>query len=805
MGPTSDGGNPDIPASWQVIGEEEVLKDEAVRSGLDELEGSLREIGLAITSPPDDPGDAGKFVLRIEDIPVDVPDGRTPQETELTRDSAYEIAADPGPPRSGLIRAQSPLGLTYALFALADAVQVEGKVPDKKEKVRPFLPYRFAYSGGPIEQSLSGPEVSDEVLAASREVFEENLRKVLKCGYNFVVVSGTENYVPWKDPTYGARSEKYRKYLAEYIEAAHAHHLKIMLMGDEFTYLPALLERFQIKPSVKEPGLWEALKDKYRGIIEACPELDGVATRIGEHIPHYDFQTLDLIHSRESEPDPRIEERYRQFIKTMHGVAVGEYGKYYLNRTWVVNVHEQHSVPQVFEATFTPEVPADNLIFSIKLTTADQWYHGEPYNPTYGTTHHTTVAEGELYSGYQGRGTYIDYPARYFQAALEWATDRGTKGVSNGVVASRRGYGTGLTSDAILYVYSHLAWNPRGSADRLTEDWAAATFGREVKKEIAEIFLLGAVAIRDGLYIRQPSLRNWDPIRHLRCDTFVLKGNPEWDNGKGHVQFLKELYLECKPWLDQTISELDSGVSVGRRMLSIYGGCRDRIADEEKAVELGGLLEHGLASLQLNRAYVGSFLRYFRYREEPSPENRSFLEQELDGVDENLDSYCGKYDLYNVRAITLLRDLGRQALEDIQGAERLLEESPTSTEIDEMFARAEEESAKLLEKNPDAILVATWKGTMDGRDLLRIKDGAATIEHISDDSVISPLLTPHNDIPKDRPCRIVIKPLDIRGAAYVKEQPTQQNDYTVTIFLQDLVPGKYVFQIEIYAICDDGQ
>ena len=36
----------------------------------------------------------------------------------------------------------------------------------------------------------------------------------------------------------------------------------------------------------------------------STPELDDVATRLGEQIPHFNFRTLDLIHSPASAPDP---------------------------------------------------------------------------------------------------------------------------------------------------------------------------------------------------------------------------------------------------------------------------------------------------------------------------------------------------------------------------------------------------------------------------------------------------------------------------------------------------------------------
>ena len=778
-----------------------MLDDAAVAAGLEELETCLAGLGMRMARVEKRSEGQDALVLQISEIQVDAPTRLSESETQLIQNSTYEIITEKGPSRSIYLKAPTPLGLAYSLFEVADRIRVNGAVPEINKRARPELPYRIAACGLSLGDGPSGPDDSDAGLRDSREKFEQLVRKSVKYGYNIVTVRGTENYVPCVDSTYAARSEKYRKHLSGFIDVAHAYHLKILLMGDEFCYLPELLERFGAEPSVKDDNFWHALQTKYRELLAACPELDGAATRIGEHIPHHDFLTIDIIHSEESEPDPRIEERYHRFIRALQQVVVGEFGKIYLHRTWTVNVHEQHSVPQVYQKTFTDDVPRDDLLISIKLTSADQWYHCEPYNTTFGVTPHTTVAEGEIYSGYQGRGFYIDYPARYFQAALEWAVDRGTKGLTNGI-SYGGGYGTGLTSDAILYIFSHLGWDPRASVDRLTEDWVAATFGPDVRKEIAEIFLLGAVAVRDGLYLRQPGLHNWDPIRHLRTNNFVLKGDPGLDNGKGHDKFLKGIYLECKPWFDQTISELDNGVATCQRMIAIFEGCRDRIGDPEKAELLQRLLEHGLAAIGLNSTYVRGFLRYFRYRERPTGENQASLAADLKLLEESLENYRNNYDYYRLRAVSAFLDLGSRAVKDLDHAERILRESPTREDIKKMFAEARHASEKLLDKHPDALLIASWKGTVDGRDILRIKDGTFTIEHISDDSIISPILTHYSEIPRDRKCKIVVKPLEVRGTAYVREQPTPDNEYTVTIYLEDLVPGKTVFRFELYAIFD---
>jgi len=795
------GSSNDVGRSWAVTGDPELLEDAAVKAGLDELASVLEGIKVRLIRGRTG-GVTGKTIVLEKGRVPEAGDTEIP-DWPLIAESSFVVGSDEGENRTIRLRAEGPLGIAYSIFFLADRIRVDGALPRLKGMIHPELPYRIAGCGGPVSSGPEGPGDSDQDLAETRERFRAWAREAVKRGYNFVVVRNTEDYVPWPDEAYGRRSEGFRKHLKEVLDIAHSHHLKVLLMGDELCYHPSLLEKAGASPSVKDERLWDALRTKYRDLFLSLPDLDGVATRIGENIPRYDFQTLDPIHSAESEPDPRIEERYRRFVKVMHEVVVGEFDKIFLHRTWVTNVHEQHSVPQIYSATFTPDVPARNLLISIKLTSGDQWYPYEPYNATFGVTPHTTVAQGELYSGYHGGGSYIEFPARYFQAALEWAVRRGTRGIFNGLILPSDGP-RGLTADAILYVFSRLGWNPRMSVEELTKDWAAATFGREVKEEVAEIFLEGSVAVRNGLYIRQPGLRNWEPLRHVRTNDFVLKGNPEWDNGKAHDDFLREVYLECKPWFDQTISELDYGISTCKKMLERFEAIKGRIRDPEKSKSLESLLSHGLAAVRLNAHYVKAFLYYFRYREDRGEEAKALLEGVLADLEGSLEAYRSEFKYYNVHGILAFVDLARRALKDLEGAERRLAESPTEEEIQEMFRRARHDDEEALRQHPEALLIATWKGSVDGRDILRIRGGTFTIEHISDDPIASPVMTTHAELPRDRPCRMVIRVLSKRGTVFIRDQPRAENGYTTTIYVEDRIPGMAPVAFQLFAICEEG-
>ncbi|MGB9605526.1 MAG: hypothetical protein ACPL88_06570, partial [Bryobacteraceae bacterium] len=206
------------------------------------------------------------------------------------------------------------------------------------------LPYRLLHVNLGVSRSFEGPSADAAQLSAVLEKFQRSLEVAQRHGYGYVVVAGMEDYVP-DEGTAGERAARFRPYLEAAIAAAHARGLKLLLYGDEAIYRPEWLERASAKASVKDPRMWEMLAGKYRRLLRAFPQLDGIAVRIGEVIANRGFEALDLLHSAEGEPDPRVEERIRRYLVTAYRVVAGEFGKMLLLRTWSTSDWEVHSVP----------------------------------------------------------------------------------------------------------------------------------------------------------------------------------------------------------------------------------------------------------------------------------------------------------------------------------------------------------------------------------------------------------------------------------------------------------------------------
>ncbi len=60
----------------------------------------------------------------------------------------------------------------------------------------------------------------------------------------------------------------------------------------------------------------------------------------------------------------------------------------------------------------------------------------------------------------------------------------------------------------------------------------------------------------------------------------------------------------------------------------------------------------------------------------------------------------------------------------------------------------------------------------------------------------------HQKIPQKRTCKIIVKPLEVRGTVFLMEQPSFENKNTIKLYLEDPAVGQTVFRFELYAVCE---
>ena len=654
------------------------------------------------------------------------------------------------------------------------------------------LPYRILHVNLGVGRAAQGPSGEPAHVASVISRFAGTLDLARRHGYSHVLIAGLEDYVPDEDPVGRQRAERFRPYLQAAIREAHTRGLKVLLYGDEAIYRPAWLERTGARPSVKDPRFWEMLADKYRRLLRTYKDLDGVGVRIGEVIPYRGYEALDLLHSAESEPDPRLEERVRRYLLTAHRVIAGEFGKLFLFRTWTTSDWELHSVPAIYRGIFTREIPVQNLLVSIKLTKQDAWYYGSAFNPTFGQTAHTTVAEAELYSQYHGSGTIVDFPARWMAAALRYARLRGTRGVVAAAPGER------LLARGIFTVFSRLAQNPWADEEELTRQWTAQEFGQPAAASVAEILLESSEAVRDVFYLPAFLTLGWNPLPHVRVNRIVARGDPLFDEGRGHDEFLRDLYLMSKPYLGRTRESVTRGHERFVQLRNKYLAVRDRITQGSPREQLEELLDHSVATSALLRDYVLTVLSYFEYREKRTPALRARLSSDLAALRASAEAYRRRHRFYDLAGVEVTIKLASRMLEDPERAEQVLRQAPTREELSAGFARAREESLRLLAADPRAEKIVRWQGTVDGRAIVSLRGREASLEILAGDGVADPVAEFFQPVTIRSGGRWLLRPVRARGVAFLLESPSEGNRGTARVYLDDPDPGNAIYEFELY-------
>lgn len=742
--------------------------DPAVSVAMEDLKSALASIGRTVAVPP---------------VHLRIVANATPAEGYSWRSVEGRVE----------LQASTLLGAAYGIERLAWLTRSLRSFPPPDGSESPALPLRLMFTATGVPDSADGPPDTPEAIARVVAGFRESLREALRFGYNGVVFRGLEHYVPSDDPVYGPRSERYRKYLKAIVAEAHAHHIRVIPYAEEAIYLPAWLARVGARPSVNDPNFFKAMADKYRRLLRAVPELDGVTPCVGEIIPSYEFRALDVVHSPESSPDPRIEERYHRFFEAIRAVVAGEFGKLMLPWTWATNDWELSGVPDVYRRTFGP-MPPEKLHPVIKLTKQDAWYYGTAFNPTFGQTRHTNIALAELASQYQGLGTVVDFPARWAGAALQFAVDRGSTGVMTGRPLAN------LLQPGVLYAFSRMSWNPKADVDEIVHEWTAATFGPAAASDVARILFLGSDAARATFYWQPVALDGWPPQQHIRVNQFVLKGNAFWDQGREHDAFLRTLYLKLKPYAAETYADAARGRELTETMRTVFNGVRERIQPPAAADKLGQLLLHQEATTALTRDYTRLILSYFAYREKRTSAARELLSRDTSAMRLSASSYREQHKFFELTGIDQTITLASRALQDLDAAEQTLREAPTPDEIRRRISTATEEYRKLLAEHPQAERFLRWKGSVDARNILRIQGDRIRTERLTGDGIHAVEASFDKPVPQDAQGRWVIKPLRPRGIVHVLEAPAEGNAYTLSLYVDDPEASSAVLEFEVYRI-----
>ncbi|MBN1348821.1 hypothetical protein JXJ21_05380 [candidate division KSB1 bacterium] len=774
------------PVKWHVFMSKTQAEDRALQLAVEDLKTTASQFGIELKLV----SDAKKLVANSIIV------GNTANNTltaslckeglielsEMEDPQGYEILITNIDGKKVLLCAGGSVsGDVYGLYWIWDRLRIKRCIPDISVKHIPGLKIRYAGGGS-----------------------KEALRDALRYRATWVTAPFSVNQlVPWDAEPERSQNEVNREQAREFIDYAHQLHLKVLVYEDEFSYHPSLMEEFKAKPTPSDPLFWDVVQAKYRRLLQIMPELDGIRIRTGESTRiGGNFKGIDVMHEGE-DCDWSLAKRYRTYVRKMHTVIVGEFDKIYFQRTWVTSIHEQHSQAQVYREIFTDEVPTEKLYLSPYLSQTDRFFH-QPYNPTFNQTPHDMVVLLATldYHARTGNAVFPCFPGQYYQGGMQTILMPKSNNLKGSMFGLPRADDWD-TQTVTAYTASRLSWNPYDDLESIARDLAAMHFGEKVADRMAEILLQSPVAYKYGIYIEPVAYGDFRSLPHLRLTNFSAKGFPRLDSGKQHIDFLRQIYLRCKPWLTETLMYLDHGLNVATEMTEKFQTLKHDIDDAQLAGSIENSLELTRMLIQTNTLYVKTFFAYFAFQEQPSDISRQQLyNRSLDlkkSMSDFLETPGCDYELAGMEQ--LLKNV-EQMLEDPETAMQRLRDAPAPEEINLIIAREQEKYIDALKIHSEkAVKFLHWRGRVDGRDLILVKGDTLKVKHLRYD----PIQEMSHNFLKPLPAEAVtIIPRDIQSRSFhpfVLEQPSAENDFTATIYLSDYpCTGYSWWEFELYYI-----
>ncbi len=780
----------------QILAKNELRNSNAVAAALDRLKeiGSKYRVSFNV-------GNYEKIISTPNSIVITISSEETADWLKMVKDkNRYTLPSKPdgfgiwnASDKQCLLFSSTIRGIAYALYYIADRINVTGRLPKESITLDPAFEDRFILSlEFPDADIQIPPYVSSEKLVTEIEKIKKKITDALSSGATHIVFSPTYRLVKWEDEIEDKRNEYYRDGIKEVIQYAKNLGLKVLTMGDEFIYTENLLKKFDAELSIENKNFWEAVKYKFRTLLTDFNELDGVAVRIGEIIPYGNLRVFDVINN---ESNLSLEEKYRRFIQNVYDVVAGEFGKIYYHRTWATSEWEVHSVPRLYERIFS-KLPVENLYVSIKLTKTDQWNY-QAFNPTIGLSSHKTIVELEISKGEHGSQRYPDFMGLYQSAGLQYAKIKGAAGAAGFFVQNS------FWRDASFYAGQRLMWNPNQDVKTIAQDWATARFGRRTSKNIAAILMISYNALMKSLYLKPyASTHAWNPLPHIKTDRYSLEGDPVWDKGKTQMNFLYELYLQCKPWLEETINEMNEGEKLYDKMMEIFYKAKPSIDDPQTAKRALESLRLGQTFVKLSVLYSTSFLRFFEFKEIPAANNKLRIKQLIKDLKTSLKKYHRFKETFDTLAIEQFIVNAEEFLINPKKAEDELRNAPDEKQVREILKSAGEKDEIELQKHPDAVKVFSWYGNVDGKDLLIMKGRTVKLKHLSYSPPTEVKCDIFSEVPKNS--KLVVQRIEARGFVCVAEQPCKENKWSSKIYISDPQSGKDIYKFNVYAVNGAG-
>ena len=776
--------------SWTIVVGHALQEDEAVRLAVEDLIHTGSEHSLTLVRANDSEMPDGNAIFVGNSSRNALVDKLFAKQTDLVDDEqGYSIrTAQQNNRRQMLIAGGSPIGDAYGLYWVWDRLRVHKQIPDINTNRSPAMKMRFGAAWG--RHGAGGSSLAQ-------------MRQSLRYSTNWVSGPAILDLVPWDSEPEATQNRAQREETRKLIDYAHRLHMKYFAFANEFTYHPSLLEEFNATLSPDDPKLWQAVQAKFRKLLTALPELDGVELCNDDISGFWDnYVACDLLHNA-PECDWSYEKRFNKFVKKVHEVVADEFDKTYFHFTWGLTTHEQHYQPAVYRKIFNSEIPTNNLYLIPKITVGDRWWH-QPYNPTFNQTPHETLVCFETMNYYESGSSNLfpTFSGQYFQAGLQslmLPEDSNLVGAASlaGVRTNRWD-----TNGAYSYLLYRLMWDPYEDVAQIARDFCAIHFGNEAADAMAEIYLASPAAYKYGLHIDPVVHDQFNSLVHMRVGTFPAEGYPSLDHGREHLDFLRRIYLRCKPWLPETYNDLNHGLEVARSMRRKFEKVKPHLADAKLANNLENRLAMTERLIATNLGYVRTTFALFAYLDDPTAENRIQLAAAYQEFSQARQAFISTPGFgYNLFGVDVVLDNARAALEDVQATKQALDNAPSRSQLEQTIAIHQQRYQELLDEHANtSVHFASMEISIDGRDILNLTGSEYSIDHLRWDGPHVQRFEIHTPLPAAEvtviPKKIYSRPMH----PFVLEQPHAENNYTARLYLDDLPGGKDWMKFDLYYI-----
>ena len=784
-----------IIQNWQIIVPTQLQNEEAIKVALTDLKTFGKEIGIHFQVTDDKKAIRGSAIV-VGDAAINETTAKLSRKNDITLKGVedpqgYEIiTSNTKHGKVMVISGGSVISNVYGLYWLWDRMRVNRTIPDINVIRNPALKTRMSLAWG--KRAFGG---------GSKETMQQALRQSI----NWVSGAPIIDLVPWDSEPEHTKNAQNREKTKELIDYAHSLDMKYFCFANEFTYHPSLLKEHKATLSPCDPNFWNALQDKYRKLFTALPELDGIEV-CNDDISGFwdDYRGFDLMHKGE-DCDIPYAKRFQTFVNKLSDVVIDEFDKTYFHFTWSLVAHEQHYSAEVFREIFANDkVRVDDKLFLIpKITSGDRWWH-QPYNPTFNQSPHQTLIGFETMNYYEGGGSNIfpTFAGQYYQGGIQTFLSpekSNVRGAGFLVNSSQKGWDTWSAYSYVLY---RLSWDPNEDINQIAEDFAAINFGREAAKVMAEIYLMTPVAYKYGLHIEPISYGRFNSFIHMRVNVFPAMGYPQIDDGREHMEFLEKVYLRCKPWQYETLDDLDHGLETAKIMVDKYNTTRSNIEDKKLAQELENRLNMTRWLIETNNAYVKTTFDYFAYRENPNEISKFKLVNSYNRLVDAKKHFMNTPGFgYKLFGVDLLIKNAGLAIDNLEIAENILRSAPSAEQLENTITEQQKLYNILLDKHKDeTVKLLHIEVKVDGRDLLIINGDKHEIKNLRYDGAHVQKLKFFTKLPKEE---VTVIPLDIHSRPihpFILEQPNEENNYAVTVYMYDKPGADGIMEFELYYI-----